>query len=467
MVCRGSKAFVGLCAGLAWSLAAAGADWARFRGPDGRGVAETAPAPLEMRADGGYAWKRAVPAGKSSPILVGGRLFLTAHEGDDLLTLAFDRKSGEPLWTRRVRRDRQDERNEVNDAAAPTPVSDGKRLYAFFADFGLVAYSVEGDELWRRALGPFTGPHGIASSPLLIEGMLVLMLEQRDDGAVIGVDAATGDVRWKSPRPPTLGGSFATPVAYRSPAGEMQAVVMSPFELAGYHPSTGEKLWRVGGLPHQPKSSPLAVGDVLLAGVQGDNARNNLKSWDKMLADLDENGDGEVRGTEISGSIADFDRDGKFGRNDYEQWREEKSPESRLMAVRPNGRGDLTSEAVLWSVDRGVPRVTTPLAYQGLLYLVRNGGILTVLDVETGALRKEGRLRDAIDEYFASPVAASGKVLVVNRGCQLTWIRAGADWEVLSVSDLGDECFATPALSEDGVFVRTSDALYRFTALGR
>ena len=467
MLCRRPKRFLGVCAGLLGTLAAAGADWARFRGPDGGGVAETAPAPLDMRADGGYVWKRQVPPGKSSPILVGGRLFLTAHEGDDLLTLAFDAKSGESLWTRRIRRDRQDQRNEVNDAAAPTPVSDGERLWAFFADFGLVAYSVEGEELWRRPLGPFTGPHGIASSPLLIDGMLVLMLEQRDDGAVIGVDAAAGEIRWKAPRPPTLGGSFATPVAYRSSAGEMQAVVMSPFELAGYHPRTGEKLWRVGGLPHQPKSSPVAVGDILIAGVQGDNARHNLKSWDKMLADLDENGDGVVQGTEISGSIADFDRDGKFGRNDYEQWREEKSPESRLMAVRPNGRGDLTSAAMLWSVERGVPRVTTPLAYQGLLYMVRNGGILTALDVRTGELVKEGRLRDAIDEYFASPVAAGGKVLVVNRGCQLTWIDAGEDWEVLSVNDLGDECFATPALSADGVFVRTSDALYRFTAAER
>jgi outer membrane protein assembly factor BamB len=395
---------------------------------------------------------------------VGERLILTAHEGNRLLTMAFSRRTGETLWTGSVEQAHIDERNAINDAAAPTPTTDGEKVYAFFADYGLVAYTVEGRELWRRPLGPLTGPHGMASSPLLVDGVLVLMLEQRDDGAVVGIDAATGQTKWKSPRPPTLGGSFATPVAYEAGDGETHAVVMSPFELAGYDPQTGKKLWRVGGLPHQPKSSPVVAGDFLVAGVQGDNARTNLKSWEKMRSDLDEDGNGVIEGTEIQGSIADYDRDGIFGENDYRQWREEKSPESRLMAVRPKGRGDLTSKAVLWSVERGVPRVTTPLAYDGIVYLMRNGGILTALDLATGEPRKEGRLRGAIDEYFASPVAADGKVLTISRGCQVTWLRAGADWEVLHTSDLGDECFATPALASDGVFVRTSDALYRFAA---
>ena len=444
------------------ALEAGEADWPRFRGADAAGVEESAPAPLDMQPDRGYVWKRAAPEGKSSPILAGERLFLTGHEDDRLLTMAFDRATGKTLWSQSVRRAHADDRNANNDAAAPTPVTDGDRVYAFFADFGLVAYSVDGRELWRRPLGPFTGPHGMASSPALVGGMLVLMLEQRDDGAIVGIDAATGEVRWKAPRPPTLGGSFATPVAYRTREGEMQAVVMSPFELAGYDPQTGEKLWRVGGLPHQPKSSPVVAGHLILGGVQGDNARHKLKSWEEMRADLDKDGNGAIEGAEIRGSIADYDRDGKFGRNDYEQYHEEKSPESRLMAIRPEGRGDLTSQAVVWNVDRGVPRVTTPLVYRGLVYLMRNGGILTALDAHTGAVRKEGRIRDAIDEYFASPVAAGGKVLVTGRGCQLTWIQAGPEWRVERTSDLGEECFATPALGTDGVFVRTSDAIYRF-----
>ena len=404
-----------------------------------------------MSPDAGFVWMREVPAGKSSPVLSGDRLFLTAHEGERLLTLALDRRTGKTLWTRQLQRSRVDKRNRVNDAAVPTPVTDGKSLYVFFADFGLAAYSVDGRELWRRPLGPFTSPHGVASSPLLIDGVLVLMLEQLANGEVIGVDAASGKLKWSVPRPASIGGSFGTPVEYRG-----AAVVMSPFELAAYDPRSGEKLWRVGGLAHQPKSSPVVVDDIILAGVQGDNARGNLKTWEKTLSDLDKDGNGSVEGPEITGAIADYDGDGVFGRNDYEQWFVEKSPESRLMAVRDG--------EVLWSVNRGVPRVTTPLAYQGVVYLMRNGGIVSTFDLKTGARLKEGRLRDAVDEYFASPVAADGRVLMTSRGCQLTWIEAGRDWQPVQTNNLDEECFATPALAHDGIFVRTSTRLYRFGA---
>jgi outer membrane protein assembly factor BamB len=335
-------------------------------------------------------------------------------------------------------------------------------VYVFFADFGLAAYTVDGRELWRRPLGPFNSPHGIASSPLLVDGMLVLLLEQFEGGAVVGVDAATGEPKWSMPRPTSIGGSAATPVAYRTPDGEMQAVVTSPFELAAYDPKSGEKLWRVGGLPHQPKSSPFVAGDLILTGVQGDNARGKLKSWEDTVKDLDRDGSGVIESQEIRGALADYDRDGIFGRADYDQWFAEKSPPSQVMAVRPRGRGDLTSEAVVWSVDRGVPRVTTPLAYNGIVYMVRNGGILGALDLATGQEHKTARLSGAIDEYFASPVAAGGKILTTSRSCKLTWIQAGADWEALKVNDLGEECFATPALGHDGIFVRTSSFMYRF-----
>jgi hypothetical protein len=450
------------------------ADWMRFRGPDAGGVAEAVPAPLEMKPTAGYIWKRPTPPGKSSPVLAGPRLFFTAHEPGRLLTIALDRETGETLWTRELRPARTDERNPLNDPAVPTPVTDGQSVYVFFADFGLAAYSVDGRELWRRPLGPFSSPHGIASSPLLVDGMLVLLLEQLDDGAVVGIDASNGEPRWKVPRPASIGGCFATPVAYRTPEGELQAVVTSPFELAAYHPKTGEKLWRVAGLAHQPKSSPFLAGDLILTGVQEDNARGRLKSWEETVRDLDRDGSGVIESHEIRGAIADYDRDGIFGRADYEQWVVEKSPPSRLMAVRPRGRGDLTSQAVVWSVDRGVPRVTTPLAYNGIVYMVRNGGILGAFDLATGEERKTARLSGAIDEYFASPVAAGGRILTTSRSCKLTWIDPGPDWETLKVNDLGtasepggsngpsEECFATPALGHDGIFVRTSSAIYRF-----
>jgi outer membrane protein assembly factor BamB len=462
-------AALAITAVMATAVDTCASDWTRFRGPDGGGVGDVAKGgglalPLEMRPDAGYIWKRATPPGKSSPVLAGPRLFFTAHEPGRLLTIALDRESGDTLWTREIRPTHSDKRNALNDGAVPTPVTDGHSVYVFFADFGLAAYTVDGRELWRRPLGPFNSPQGIASSPLLIDGTLVLLIEQFEDGAVVGVHAATGEPRWSVPRPASIGGSSATPVAYRTPEGEMQAVVASPFELAAYDPKTGEKLWRVGGLAHQPKSSPFVAGEFILIGVQGDSARGNLKSWEETVRDLDSDGSGAIEGPEIRGAIADYDRDGIFGRADHDRWFAEKSPPSQLMAVLPRGRGDLTSQAIVWSIDRGVPRVTTPLAYNGVVYMVRNGGILGALDLATGQEYKTARLSGAIDEYFASPVAAGGRILTISRSCKLTWIQAGADWETLKVNGLGAECFATPALGHDGIFVRTSGAMYRFAA---
>ena len=420
-----------------------------------------------MSSDSGFAWKRAIPTGKSSPVLAGTRVFLTARDGERLLTMAFNRRTGEPLWTREIIRTHVDRRNEMNDGATASPATDGKSVYVFFPDFGLAAYSIEGEELWRRRLGPFDSARGVAASPLLVDSVVVLMIEQLVDSKVLGIDAATGKKLWSAPRPTSMGGSYATPVAYTSESGKTLAVVAHPFELVAYAPKTGEKVWSVGGLPHQPKSSPMVVGNTIIVGVQGDSNRGNLKTWERTLADSDENGDGIIKGDEMSVSRPDYDHDGDFDQTDYEQWFKEKSPASRLMAVRPRGRGDLTDQAVLWSVDRGVPRISTPLPYKGSLYLIRNSGILSALDLETGAAQKEGRLRHAIDEYFASPVGANGRVLTLSRACGLTWIKAAPEWEILSQSELGGECFATPALGADGVYLRTSTALYRFSETER
>jgi outer membrane protein assembly factor BamB len=447
---------------------ATAADWNRFRGPNGSGVAEGTPAPLEFGPEKAVVWRTPLPPGKSSPVLAGGRVFLTAHEGGKLLTIALDRRNGKTLWTRALLRSRVDGRHELNDAAVPTPVTDGESLYVFFADFGLVAYSVDGQELWRLPLGPFSSPRGMASSPMLSGGVLVLPLEQRDDGAILGIDASSGTIKWKVPRPPSSGGSYSTAVAYRTAAGETQAVVSSPFEVAAYDPQTGQKLWWVGGIPHQPKSSPFVAGDLIVLGVQGDTRRNRFPSWEKMLGDYDKDASGFLMPGEVSKGMranfdgTDYDRDGVFRRDDYDKLVAEITPDSQLMALRPEGRGDLTRQAVLWSVTRGVPRVTTPIVYNGVIYLVRNGGIFAAFDLATGTMAKQGRLREAIDEYFASPVAANGRILAASRGGKLTWVKAGADWEVLQVNDLGEECFATPALAADGVFVRTAAALYLF-----
>jgi outer membrane protein assembly factor BamB len=136
--------------------------------------------------------------------------------------------------------------------------------------------------------------------------------------------------------------------------------------------------------------------------------------------------------------------------------------QNSLMAIRHGGRGDVTGTNVLWTVKKFIPRCTSPLLYEGVLYMVREGGILTALDPKTGTILKQGRLTGALDDYYASPVAGAGKVFLLSQQGKATVIRAGADWEVLSVNDLDEMTYSTPAIVGDNLYLRTRTTLYCF-----
>src|SRR5262245_35708603 len=150
-------------------LLAAGAvdDWPRFRGPNGTGIQDTASLPQELSATKNVVWKTSLPPGYSSPVVSGDRIFLTAFEGEKLLTIALDRASGKELWRRESPRDRHEKLDQRNGPASPTPVADGRNVYVFFADYGLVSYAFDDKERWRPPLGPFDNVYGMGSSPVL------------------------------------------------------------------------------------------------------------------------------------------------------------------------------------------------------------------------------------------------------------------------------------------------------------
>jgi hypothetical protein len=197
---------------------ARGADWDRFRGPNGSGIADGRPLPREIGPDKNVVWKTATPAGKSSPVLTRDRIFLTGHDKGVLLTLAFDRATGKELWRREAPGNRDEKRNKLNDPAAPTPATDGSNVYVFFAGYGLLSYDRDGKERWKLPLGPFTNFHGMAASPVLVDGKVVMVCDQDEQAYVLAVDRNTGKQVWKVDRPEMVH-SFSTPIAYRNKAG--------------------------------------------------------------------------------------------------------------------------------------------------------------------------------------------------------------------------------------------------------
>ena len=178
-------------------------------------------------------WETSLPPGKSSPIVTETRIFLTAHHDGKLLTIALDRSTGKEIWRRAAPSTRTEKMHRLNDEAAPTPVTDGTNVYAFFGGYGLVAYGADGTELWTRPLGPFTNFHGMGASPILVDGKLVQVCDQDLDAFVIAVDPADGEILWKQARPDFVH-SFSTPVVHDRGQGSPEIIVPGSYRMTGY-----------------------------------------------------------------------------------------------------------------------------------------------------------------------------------------------------------------------------------------
>jgi outer membrane protein assembly factor BamB len=205
------------------------------------------------------------------------------------------------------------------------------------------------------------------------------------------------------------------------------------------------------------------------AGGADQGNQENLPAFEEVLKTLDVNKDGKIARSELPTpkqqtdfTEADLERDGFLGPRDWEQYRFKRSSLNSVMAVRLGGKGDVTEKNVLWRYYKSLPNAPSPIHYQGIVYLSKEGGILTALDAETGQMLKQGRLPGALDFYYASPVAGDGKIYAVSQEGHISVIKAGRDWEVLARNDMDDECFATPALVDGKIYVRTKSALYCF-----
>jgi outer membrane protein assembly factor BamB len=452
------------------------ADWPRFRGPNGAGVADGPALPASLDP-GGAVWRVAVPHGYSSPILSGDRLYLTAFEGDDLLVLCLSRADGRELWRRKAPRPRVEKVDKRNTPASPSAAVDPDRVVVFFADFGLVAYDHAGRELWRTPLGPFDNVYGMGASPILADGLVLLSCDQSRGSFVAAFDAKTGRERWRTPRPEALSG-HATPVVVSRAGAPDQLIVPGSFRLDAYDMKTGAVVWYANGLPSEMKSGAvLGDGAVYVVGYSSPlnepGQHPKLPSYADWRAAQDQDKDGRVTKAEADPTSKDYfdfidlDRDGSVSESEWRMNEAMMAAENGLLAFKSDGTGDVTRSGLLWSYRRSIPQLPTPVLYRGVLYMINDGGILTTLDPATGKALKQGRLREAVDQYFASPVAGDGKVYFVSKSGIASVLKAGPEQEPLSVADLAEEVAATPALGDGRLYLRTRSSLYCFAGAAK
>ena len=429
--------------------------------------------PVSFGAGENLVWKTPLPPGYSSPVLSNNRVFVTAHEGPKLFTICLELSSGRILWRRESPKSLVEQPKGPNSPVSSSPATDGANVYSFFQPFGLVSYGPDGEERWRLPLGPFNTPYGFGSSPVTEGNTLLLVADLDTDSFLIAIDKDNGKVRWRMERPEATHG-YPSPVVYRPPGGPAQILISGAFQLAAYSVESGEKLWWVNGMAWQAKAMPVIGRDAIfvlssMPALAELGIPQKFHPFAQMLEQHDANRDGRLSRDETPDAemkklwfLFDLDRDDHLSAGEWKVHQARASATSALFAIRPGGRGDLTASNILWRHDKGLPNIPSPLLYRDVLYVLREGGILTSFDPASGKVLKQARVEGAVGAYFSSPVAADGKIFLVNKDGKVAVLKAGADWEVLRINDLGEDSWATPAMADGRLYLRTQQALYCF-----
>ncbi len=389
--------------------------WSAHRGGTLHGVAQTSALPTEFDAGRNVRWSWELPGdGHSSPIVFGQRVFLTAQVATDpmeLVVLCVDRPTGTLRWSRSVGPP-AGPTHRRNGYASATVATDGERIYATFTSRGLFCFTVEGEPLWQLPLDDWEHPWGQASSPILSGNLVIQLADGARHSRLLAVNCYTGEQVWSTPRAST--GCWTTPVLVPvQDEGQLRWEIVvngtgstngTPGHVIAYAPETGQELWRVQGTTDIPCPTAI-VGDSLVVSTSGRNGP--------------------------------------------------------ILAIRPGGRGDITQTQVVWRRPRGGPQVPTGLIARDHLYLLTDNGVLRCLQVATGEKVWERRLQG---RFSASLVLGDSKLFAVSEGGDIHVISADDQGTVLAVNHLQQPCFATPAIADGDLLVRTDQRLYCFAA---
>jgi outer membrane protein assembly factor BamB len=437
-------------------------------------------------------WRTSLAPGHSTPCIAGDSIFVTTFEKNEppkdqprtgqppqgeLATVALDRATGKIRWRQVAPVTRAIEAyHPTGSPAASSCASDGVRVYSFFGSYGLLCYDLEGKLLWSKPMEPFQDEFGSGSSPILVDGKLILNEDHDRDSFLMAVDGATGNTLWKTPRE-GFTRSYATPVV-ATLAGKKQIIVAGALQLVAYDVETGKQLWSRDGLARIVNTTPVVDGDHLYVATWspgGDTeARASMEPWDTAVNQWDKNGDNRLSRDEVSNpDVLDrfyrIDLDQNKGLDEAE-WKkyarvfELAKNSMQVFRATPGpsaGTGETTQIEVVWQHQKGLPYVSSPLTYRKVVYLAKDGGILTTLDAETGKPLKTGRLPGA-GNYMASPVAGDGKIYLASVAGNVTVLEAGDKWSVLNSHDFKERTVASPVIADGRIYLRTEQALYCF-----
>jgi outer membrane protein assembly factor BamB len=452
--------------------------WPQFRGPGGSGIAEEQRPPVELGPEKNVKWKVPVPSGASSPIVVSDLLVLTAFDDGKLFTIAYRLSDGGEAWRAEAPAEKMEPFHPTEGSpAASTPATDGEHIVSYFGSCGLFCYDLSGHELWTHKLPPVAtmADFGTGVSPIISDGVVVLVRDETQAPKILALDVSTGDVKWEQPRESKSG--FGTPAVWKTPH-DTQIVATGVGQLIAYDLTSGAKRWFVAGMPAACCTTPVvADGRLLFAGWSPGDPKDSefkLPTFDELLAggnaDADKNGElskAEAQATMFANFFDNNDpnKDGRIVREEWQQMLDFiATSRNSAFAVRPGGAGDVTETHVVWKATRGLPYVPSAIAYRGQYVMIKDGGIVTAYDAATGDELYQKRLA-APGSYYASPVAANGHIYFTSLADGAVTVLEGGARPAKVVAKnppLGERVSATPAIADDVLYIRTAGHLYAF-----
>jgi outer membrane protein assembly factor BamB len=351
-------------------------------------------------------WKVAIPGrGWSSPAIQGDRIWLTTatEEGKSLRAISVDRNTGAILQNVEVfRLKSMGNLNSKNNQASPTPALEGDRVYLHFGAFGTACLNQSGAIVWKTRLDYDNGQHGPGGSPVIYDDLLIVSCDGQETQYIVAMDKLTGKVRWKKFREGYQ--AYTTPLVVRLPAGD-QVISPGAFRAVSYEPRTGKELWQVrygDGFSNVPRP---VYSDGLVFICTG-----------------------------------------------FQQ--------PSMLAVRLDGRGDITKSHIKWTLKRGVSLTPSPLLVGEELYMVSDNGIASCIDAKTGAPHWQVRLGG---NHSASPIYADGRIYFLSEEGESVVIAPGKEFKEMARNQLDGPTLASMAVSGGSIFVRSQTHLYRLS----
>jgi outer membrane protein assembly factor BamB len=382
-------------------------DWPWWRGPALDGKSRDGQVVTTWSRVENVRWEAKVPGrGHSSPIVCGAHVFLTTADEDahKQYVLAFDRRTGKPLWNTLIHEVELTRKNPKNSHASATPACDGQRVYSVFLNrdgLYVTATNLDGKIVWQTRAGAFESQHGYGSSPVLFKSLIIINGDSLKDCFVAALDRKTGEVVWRTMRKTSgKNGSYATPIVTQL-AGRPQLILTGMGEVSSYDPETGKLIWSCAG-PSEVTGCTPACSDQLVFATGG-------------------------------------------------------YPEKAILAIRADGVGDITKTHIVWRSGKGVAYVPSPLYHKGYLYVVADGALVTCFKAATGEPVWQERLQG---NFTSSPVLVGDLIFVTNEGGKTFVLKSGPKFQVVTTNSLEESVLATPAVSGDRLFLRTASHLY-------